>query len=84
MKKRFNALVCKLLSVKFVIFLAASAMRIWGYIGCSEWLWISLIVVAGREGEKCLKMLIENGGLRGILFRGCEEAAGDVKARGKK
>ena len=51
---RFRArrLVEKLLSVKFVIFVIATALRCFGIIGCGEWLTIALVVITGREIQK--------------------------------
>ncbi len=51
---RFRArrLVEKLLSVKFVIFVIATALRCFGIIGCGEWLTVALVVIAGRGGIK--------------------------------
>ena len=51
-KFRARRLVEKLLSVKFVIFVIATALRCFGVIGCGEWLTIALVVIAGREALK--------------------------------
>lgn len=46
---RARKLIEKMLSVKFVIFLAATVLRCVGVIGCGEWLTVALVVIAGRE-----------------------------------
>ena len=51
-KFRFRRLVEKMLSIKFVIFIAATLLRCFGVIGCAEWLTIALAVIAGREVQK--------------------------------
>ena len=53
-KWRAEKLVEKLLSVKFVIFAVATVLRCFGFIGCGEWLTITLTVIAGREAQKVL------------------------------
>ena len=49
---RARRLVEKLLSVKFVIFVAATVLRCAGVIGCAEWLTVAMAVIAGREVQK--------------------------------
>ena len=49
---RFQRLVEKMLSVKFVIFIVATVLRCCGVIGNAEWLTIALTVIAGREVQK--------------------------------
>lgn len=49
---RFRRLIEKMLSVKFVIFVAATILRCVGVIGCGEWLTIALVVITGREIQK--------------------------------
>ena len=49
---RFRRLIEKILSVKFVIFVAATILRCVGVIGCGEWLTIALVVITGREIQK--------------------------------
>ena len=51
-KFRFRRLIEKMLSIKFVIFIAATLLRCFGVIGCAEWLTIALAVIAGREVQK--------------------------------
>ena len=51
-KFRFRRLIEKTLSIKFVIFIAATLLRCFGVIGCAEWLTIALAVIAGREVQK--------------------------------
>ncbi len=46
---RARKLIEKMLSVKFVIFIAATVLRCVGVIGCGEWLTVALVVIAGRE-----------------------------------
>ena len=46
---RARKLIEKMLSVKFVIFVAATVLRCVGVIGCGEWLTVALVVIAGRE-----------------------------------
>ena len=58
---RARRLVEKLLSVKFVIFVAATVLRCAGVIGCAEWLTVAMAVIAGREVQKVV-------GSRGINF----------------
>ena len=58
---RMQRLVEKLLSVKFVIFVAATVLRCAGVIGCAEWLTVAMAVIAGREVQKVV-------GSRGINF----------------
>ena len=58
---RARKLVEKLLSVKFVIFVAATVLRCAGVIGCAEWLTVAMAVIAGREVQKVV-------GSRGINF----------------
>lgn len=58
---RARRLVEKLLSVKFVIFVAATVLRCAGIIGCAEWLTVAMAVIAGREVQKIV-------GSRGINF----------------
>lgn len=64
---RFRArrLVEKLLSVKFVIFVIATALRCFGVIGCGEWLTIALMVITGREIQKWKCSGVEVLGSRG-------------------
>ena len=49
---RFQRLVEKLLSVKFVIFVVATVLLCCGVLGCGEWLTVALTVIAGREIQK--------------------------------
>jgi len=49
---RFQRLVEKMLSIKFVIFIVATVLRCCGVIGNAEWLTIALTVIAGREVQK--------------------------------
>ncbi len=49
---RAQKLVEKLLSVKFVIFVIATILRCFGFIGNAEWLTVALAVIAGREIQK--------------------------------
>ena len=51
-KFRFQRLIEKMLSIKFVIFIAATLLRCFGVIGCAEWLTVALAVIAGREVQK--------------------------------
>ena len=49
---RFQRLVEKMLSIKFVIFIVSPILRCCGVIGNAEWLTIALTVIAGREVQK--------------------------------
>ncbi len=49
---RFQRLVEKMLSIKFVIFIVATVLRCLGVIGNAEWLTIALTVITGREVQK--------------------------------
>ena len=49
---RFQKLIEKLLSVKFVIFIVATVLLCCGVLGCAEWLTVALTVIAGREIQK--------------------------------
>ena len=49
---RFQRLVEKLLSVKFVIFIVATVLKCFGKIGGAEWLTVTMAVIAGREVQK--------------------------------
>ena len=49
---RFQRLVEKMLSIKFVIFIVTTVLRCLGVIGNAEWLTIALTVIAGREVQK--------------------------------
>ena len=49
---RFQRLVEKLLSVKFVIFIVATVLLCCGVLGGGEWLTVALTVIAGREIQK--------------------------------
>ena len=49
---RFQRLIEKLLSVKFVIFIVATVLKCFGIIGGAEWLTVALAVIAGREVQK--------------------------------
>ena len=49
---RFQRLVEKLLSVKFVIFIIATLLKCFGVIGGAEWLTVTMAVIAGREIQK--------------------------------
>ncbi len=51
-KFRLQRLIEKMLSIKFVIFIAATVLRCFGVIGCAEWLTVALAVIAGREVQK--------------------------------
>ena len=49
---RFQRLIEKLLSVKFVIFVIATVLKCFGVIGGAEWLTVTMAVIAGREFQK--------------------------------
>ena len=49
---RFQRLIEKLLSVKFVIFIVATELLCFGVLGGGEWLTVALTVIAGREIQK--------------------------------
>ena len=49
---RFQRLVEKMLSIKFVIFIVATVLRCCGVIGNAVWLTVALNVIAGREVQK--------------------------------
>ncbi len=49
---RFQRLVEKMLSIKFMIFIVATVLRCCGVIGNTEWLTVALTVIAGREVQK--------------------------------
>ena len=49
---RFQRLVEKLLSVKFVIFIVATVLLCCGVLGGAEWLTVTMAVIAGREVQK--------------------------------
>ena len=49
---RFQRLIEKMLSIKFVIFIVATVLRCCGVIGNAEWLTVALTVIAGREVQK--------------------------------
>ena len=49
---RFQRLVEKLLSVKFVIFIVATVLLCIGVLGGGEWLTVALTEIAGREIQK--------------------------------
>lgn len=49
---RFQRLIEKLLSVKFVIFIVATVLLCCGVLGSGEWLTVALTVIAGREIQK--------------------------------
>ena len=49
---RFQRLVEKMLSIKFVIFIVATVLKCCGVIGNAEWLTVALTVIAGREVQK--------------------------------
>ena len=49
---RFQRLIEKLLSVKFVIFIVATVLKCFGIIGGAEWLTVTMAVIAGREVQK--------------------------------
>lgn len=49
---RFQRLIEKLLSVKFVIFIVATVLLCFGVLGGAEWLTVALTVIAGREIQK--------------------------------
>lgn len=49
---RFQRLIEKLLSVKFVIFIVATVLLCFGVLGGGEWLTVALTVIAGREIQK--------------------------------
>lgn len=51
---RFQRLIEKLLSVKFVIFIVATVLLCCGVLGGAEWLTVALTVIAGREAQKVL------------------------------
>ena len=51
---RFQRLVEKLLSVKFVIFIVATVLLCIGVLGGGEWLTVALTVIVGREANKVL------------------------------
>ena len=49
---RFQRLIEKLLSVKFIIFIVATVLLCFGVLGGGEWLTVALTVIAGREIQK--------------------------------
>ena len=49
---RFKRLIEKLLSFKFVMFVIATILRIFGFIGNGEWLTIAIFVIGGHVGMK--------------------------------
>ncbi len=49
---RFQRLIEKLLSVKFIIFIVATILLCFGVLGGGEWLTVALTVIAGREIQK--------------------------------
>ena len=49
---RFQRLIEKLLSVKFVIFIVATVLLCFGVLSGGEWLTVALTVIAGREIQK--------------------------------
>ena len=49
---RFQKLIEKLLSVKFVIFIVATVLLCCGVLGGAEGLTVALTVIAGREIQK--------------------------------
>ena len=49
---RFQRLIEKLLSVKFVIFIVATVLKCFGIIGGAEWLTVTMVVIAGHEVQK--------------------------------
>lgn len=49
---RFQRLIEKLLSVKFVIFVVATVLLCCGVLDGGEWLTVALTVIAGREIQK--------------------------------
>ena len=49
---RFQRLIEKLLSVKFVIFIVATVLLCFGVLGGGEWLTVALTVIAGKEIQK--------------------------------
>ena len=49
---RFQRLIEKLLSVKFVIFIVATVLLCFEVLGGGEWLTVALTVIAGREIQK--------------------------------
>jgi len=49
---RFQRLIEKLLSVKFVIFIVATVLLCCGVLSGAEWLTVALTVIAGREIQK--------------------------------
>ena len=49
---RFQRLIEKLLSVKFVIFIVATVLLCCGVLGGGEWLTVALTVIAGRDIQK--------------------------------
>ena len=49
---RFQRLVEKMLSIKFVIFIVATVLLCCGVLGGAEWLTVALAVIAGREIQK--------------------------------
>ena len=51
---RFQRLIEKLLSVKFVIFIVATVLLCCGVLGGAEWLTVALTVIVGREANKVL------------------------------
>ena len=51
---RFQRLIEKLLSVKFVIFIVATVLLCCGVLGGAEWLTLALTVIVGREANKVL------------------------------
>ena len=51
-KFRFQRLIEKMLSIKFVIFIVSTVLRCCDVIGNAEWLTVALTVIAGREVQK--------------------------------
>ena len=56
---RLKRLVEKLLSFKFVIFLIATLLKIFGCIGNGEWLTIAIFVIGGHMGMKTFYKIAE-------------------------
>ena len=49
---RARKLIEKMLSFKFLIFVIATVLKCFGVIGGTEWLTITMAVLAGREVQK--------------------------------
>ena len=59
----------KLLSFKFAMFVIATVLRIFGFIGNGEWLAVALFVLGGQMGLKAFYKVREGSYEKGI---GCD------------